>query len=420
VKLRHAIPAGLLDAGLASLATFAAGAYAARFLTIEELGAYALFFSAYLLAAVVPSQLVLIPAVIASLDQAPSERIGLIGQTWRLGGPSAIVAALLAGGAAYVGANAPGRVLGPLAMTAIICSVVSPLQDQVRRTLHLSGTSWRAAVVSLIHLAFTIGALATGRAVGIQDVWLPFGALALGNLTSSWIGFLFSRPAWLSSGLPPYRMTWLMRSGRQLLILEFLPTLATLVASILITRLAGPAALGHAEAARIVSQPVLVMTMGLSAALGPRSMEAGAGRDRGQASRIARPFVVLLMATGLLYGAVTVTQWWGNPIGALVPKAYSVPGLVPSAVVAGMLLGVVFPYRSELVGARFLQPLLWLSALAGVLQCVAATSALWLGAFARPLSDATNGLVLWAGYRRYRERLYAAPPASTSAAADRT
>jgi O-antigen/teichoic acid export membrane protein len=189
---------------------------------------------------------------------------------------------------------------------------------------------------------------------------------------------------------------------------------ATFVASTLITRLAGPAALGHAEAARIVSQPVLVMTVGLSAALGPRSMEAGASRDRRQASRIARPFLALLVAAGLVYGAVTVAQWWGNPIGALVPRAYEVAGLVPSAVLAGVLLGIVFPYRSELVGARFLRPLPWLSALAGALQCLVATSALWIGPFARPLSDAANGVVSWTGYRRYRQRLYAVPPASTS------
>jgi hypothetical protein len=418
VNLRRAVPAGLFDAGLASLATLGAGAYAARFLTAPELGAYALFFSAYLVAAVIPSQLILIPAVIASLDREQWQRMGLLGQTWRLGAPTAVGAAVLAGGAACVGAKAPGSVLGPLAITTIICSVVSPLQDHVRRTLHLSGRSWRAAGVSLIHLTVTIGALAIGRNLGIRDVWLPFGALFIGNLTSLWLGILSTRSTWLSSPLPRYHIPKLMQSGRRLLLLEFLPTVATFVASIFITRLAGPAALGHAEAARIVSQPVLVMTVGLSAALGPRSMEAGASRDRGQASRVARPFVLLLVAMGAFYGAVTVTQWWGNPIGAIVPAAYVVPGLVPSAVLAGALFGVVFPYRSELVGAQFLRPLPWLSAFAGSLQCLAAVSALWIGAFARPLSDATNGLVSWTGYRRYRKKLYASPPEPASAAGD--
>lgn len=125
------------------------------------------------------------------------------------------------------------------------------------------------------------------------------------------------------------------------------------------------------------------------------------------------------MVTGLLYGAFTVARWWGNPMGALVPNAYTEAGLVPAAVVAAVLLGMVFPYRSELVGARLFQPLPWLSAIAGFLQCLVAMSAVWTGAFARPLSDATSGLALWAGYRRYRRRLYdAVPPASPSAAGD--
>jgi hypothetical protein len=76
-RARRLLPAGLLDAGLASLASFVVGVYAARFLPASELGAYALFFTAFLLAAVVPAQLILTPAEIAAVGVARGERVGL-------------------------------------------------------------------------------------------------------------------------------------------------------------------------------------------------------------------------------------------------------------------------------------------------------------------------------------------------------
>jgi hypothetical protein len=151
---------------------------------------------------------------------------------------------------------------------------------------------------------------------------------------------------------------------------------------------------------------MFVLMVGLSAVLGPRSMEAAAARDRHQASSIARPFNALLVAAALAYGLLTVVPWWGNPFTALVPKAYDVPGLVLASVLAYLLVGVVFPYRSELFGAhqeRLLPPV---AMLAGVAQVVMTMSAIWVQAFARPLGAAIFALVLWFGYRRYRETIY--------------
>ena len=74
MRLRHALPAGLLDAGFASLARLIIGIYAARALTVSDLGAYALFFSAFVFAIVVPMQFVLVPAELATLPAARHER----------------------------------------------------------------------------------------------------------------------------------------------------------------------------------------------------------------------------------------------------------------------------------------------------------------------------------------------------------
>jgi O-antigen/teichoic acid export membrane protein len=405
-RARRLLPAGLLDAGLASLASFVVGVYAARFLPASELGAYALFFTAFLLAAVVPTQLILAPAEIAAVEAARVERVGLFRQSWRLAGPSAVIAACLASLAACLGANAPAGSLVALAVTTAACSVVSPVQDHVRRTLHLAGFSWRAALVSLVQLLAAVAGLAVFHAAGVPEIWRPFGALALANAISFSVGVILARREVRASSLQRYQAKALTGSGRWLLVLELATAAATFLSSVLITRLASAEALGHAEAARIVAQPMFVLLVGLSAVLGPRSMEAAAARDYKVARNIARPFNALLVTAGLAYSAMTVLPWWGNPFGALVPKAYAVPGLVLASVLGYVVVGIVFPYRSELLGAhqeRLLPPV---AMLAGAAQLVVTAGAAWVGAFARPLGGGIFGLVLWAGYRRHRQAMY--------------
>jgi O-antigen/teichoic acid export membrane protein len=127
-----------------------------------------------------------------------------------------------------------------------------------------------------------------------------------------------------ASLLPRYEAKALMGSGRWLLVLELGTAAATFLSSVMITRLASAEALGHAEAARIVAQPMFVLMVVLSAVLGPRSMEAAAAPDHHQASSIARPFNALLVAAALAYGLLTVVPWWGNPFTEDAGKALSV------------------------------------------------------------------------------------------------
>jgi len=297
------------------------------------------------------------------------------------------------------------------AVTTAACSVVSPVQDHVRRTLHLAGFSWRAALVSLIQVLGVVASLAVFYTAGVPQTWRPFGALALANAGSLTVGMMLARREVRTSSLPRYNARTLMGSGRWLLVLELATAAATFLSSVIIARLANAEALGHAEAARIVAQPMFVLMTGLSAVLGPKSMEAAAVRDYQQARSIARPFNALLVAAGLAYGALTVVSWWGNPFAVLVPKAYDVPGLVLASVLCYVFVGLVFPYRSELFGARQERVLPRIAMLAGIAQLIVTVSATWIQAFARPIGGTIFALVLWAGYRRHREAMYRAEPA---------
>jgi O-antigen/teichoic acid export membrane protein len=417
MRLRHALLAGLADAGLASLARLLVGVYAARILSVSDLGAYALFFSAFIFASIVPMQFVLVPAELATIPAARQERLDLLRQAWRIGLPTAAAAAMVASIAATLGAEASLSVLWPLALTTAACATVTPLQEHARRVLHLAGLSWHAAAVSLLQLVGVVAAIALLHSADVPALWVPFGALALATLVSFEIGRLLARRRQQPPVLPRYEMAQLMRSGRWLLAIEAITAGATFLASVIVTRLDSPAALGYAEAARIVAQPIFVLAIGLSAALNPRSIEAGAHRDREAARRVARPYALLLVVAGLAYGAATIAPWWGNPLGALIPRAYVIPGLVTASVAAFVLFGVPIIARSELTGAGRERVLSQVGLVAGVFQCAIAVSAIWIGAFARPLGVALFSAILIVGYAYHQRAIYRAgrlPLAETS------
>jgi O-antigen/teichoic acid export membrane protein len=409
-RLQRLVPAGLLDAGLASLATLAMGLYAVRTLHGPELGAYALFFAAFTLACVVPAQLILIPAQNAAIREVPQRaRLGLLDQTWRLGSPVAIPAALAAAATALVAAEGPPATLRALALTSAVCAWVSPLQDHVRRTLHLGGLSWLAAAVSLIQLISVLAYLTGFGLIGVPAAWRPFGALALANLTSLLAGSVPMRRRGEAARLPRHTMAWLIGSGRWLLGMEALTAGAMFISSALVSRLAGPEDLGLAEAARVVAQPVFVVAVGLAATLGPRLIESGAAGDQRAAKRIAGPFQAVVLAVGLLYGGVTALAWPGNPLAGLVPSAYAVPFLVPVSVVAMTVVGLAFTRRSELIGGGRERVLPRVSIVAAALQSAVALTAPWTGAFARPLGVAMFGIALFVGLESYRRAMYRRP-----------
>lgn len=408
MRLRTLIPAGLLDAGSASVATFAMGLYAARSLSADLLGAYALFFTAFLLAAVVPTQLLLIPSEVASLPRPRPDRLVV----WRWMLPPAGALALAAASLAAAAAMALSH-LGMadesmnLAITMAVAGALSPLQDHVRRLLHLADRSWHAAAVSVTQLVAIVVALAVLSAGGLPATAVPFGALALANVVSMALAMVLarSRPDTPRSGRPAIRM--LLKSGRWLLVNGAVPATATFIVAASITALASAAALGYAEAARLVAQPLYVLATGLGMVLGPRSMEAAADRSLASANAIARPFMTLMAVLGVTYLVVTAGPWTLNPMAFLVPKAYELPLLAAFTVAATIVHGVLNPWRSELVGGRHERYVAASEIAASSATLLAVLSAVAIGAFARPASLAIYAVVLGAGLVWGRRRLFA-------------
>lgn len=415
---RAALAAGVADAGLGSLATFAVGLYAIHALDAGTLGAYALVFTAFNLLAVVPAQLLFVPAETAAAGLPRAQRGGLAAHSLRAGLPAAVLAALAL--PAWVLAAPAGIVLDDalaLTATAAACTLLSPVQDHLRRMLHVTGRSGAAAVVSAVQLAAVAGGIRLAGDLEIAAAWIPFGALAAANALSLSAGLAWVRGDG-SPGPPELSPRALARSGRWLLAAGIIGPASAFAAAGVAAQLAGAAALGLGEAARVIGHPVLVLATGLSAVLGPRSVRAAKGRDRAQARRVAVHFQLLTLGGGAAYLALVGTDWALNPFRALVPQAYAVQGLAAVAVVAAMANGALFPARAELLGLERAGTVARADGAGAALRVGAAATAGATGAFAVPLGFLALGLARWIGYRRALCRAYGAERVETARGRD--
>ncbi len=401
--LLRTVTAGQVDAGFASLATFVMGLFAVRVFDAQTLGAYALFFAAFLFATEFPRQLVFVPSEIWVLDVERSERLGLLRNSLSFGATVALPAALLVlVAAAPLVDEVDAGTLAALAVSCSITAFISPIQDHLRRLLHLSGTSWLAALVSLVQFLGVVGGLLIIRNAG--DAWAPFGALALANVVSTSTGMVASRFRRAEEIRPPKRD--LFNIGRWLLVVGLATSGAGFIAAALVEALAGTAALGYVEGARVVARPLQVFGVGLLAVLGPRSMEAAVASNLQAARRLRRVFVAFSLFVGLPYAGVVAFEWWWNPLVDLLPNAYVVEGLLLVTILSNLVYNLLFPYRAEIMGAQRQVALAKVEIAANGAQAAVAGSAGVLGAFALPVGGLVGALIRWPAFRRIIDRIY--------------
>jgi O-antigen/teichoic acid export membrane protein len=397
-----------LDYGLSSLATFLVGLFAARALDPAALGVYALCFRAVFLGGIVPSHGFFIPAENLVVSLPMTQRLGLMRHTLRRGAPTALASALAVSlWVLLAPPSVPRGALTALTATGVAAAFLSPVQDHVRRMLHLSGASRIAAVVSIVQLGAVAAAILFCRVAEIAIWWVPLGALAFANLTSLSVGLthaiLRGRPTDVPIVLRPEEIR---RSGRWLVMLGLLDAGTTFAVAAVVARIAGAAALGYAEAARIAANPVMVLAWGLSAVLGPRSVRAGRERNAEDARQISRTFAAILAAAGAASLTVFTADWWGNPMAWLLPNAYVIPGLAGLSILAYLANGFGYPFWSELLGGRLERLIAKAEIKANVLRTLIASSAGFTHAYAVPLSLLGFGVARWFGLHRVRMTMY--------------
>lgn len=418
-SVRRHLPAGVIDAGIASVASFAAGLTGVNLLTDGDRGVYGVFFTAFMLGGIIVSELIYVPAQVVAVAAKKPERLGTIPQALRLGlGPSAVGAMVAVAAGVLTIDETSSEVIVALVVTTATTIIFSPMQNHVRKMLHIAERSWDAARVSIVQLLVVGAAIAVLVNTDIHRAWIPFGSLASANIASLSFGRLISgvgsgRPATIS-----LRFRELATSGKWLVLRASAPAAFAFVAANVLVELAGSVAYGHAEAARQVAQPIIVLATGLVAVLGPHSMRAGMTLDVRTSGRAWRGYALAIVGSGVAYVALVGWSWPLNPMLYIVPSAYNVEWLVSVTIAANVLTTLVMLLTSELIGAGRTKLLAGLSMATSPTLLLVALTAGVTGAFARPLGLITEGTARLIGSRLLLRRHYDPAGAQTAAPAD--
>lgn len=407
VSAGHRIPAGITDAAFASLATFAAGLSAVTLFDDVGRGVYALFFTAFQLGVVLPWDLILIPAEVNAVSYPVIDRMRRAPDTLKLGLRMSIVGSLAILFAAFLAKDLTSTdVLVTLTLTAMITTVLSPLQDHMRRLLHISDQSWRAATMSIVQFSVVAISLTILWLVDAPVALMPFGSLVLANAISLTTGVIIGDVIH-QERLPERLRFWdLAREGKWLLAQAIIPSAAHFAVAAVVAALAGAEVLGYGEAARVVAQPVLVFATGLTAVLAPRAMRAAMDVNIVAAQHARRLFLGLVGLAGMTYLAVAATDWVLNPMAYIVPAAYSVSWLVAAMVIANMTTAALYLDTNELLGARKAKELSVVSIVLSPILIGVAFTAGQIGAFAIPLGRILRNVCQAAWYRVMLRRHY--------------
>jgi hypothetical protein len=406
-ELKGSLAAGIADAGFASLGTFGAGLAAVNLLSDVDRGVYAVFVAAFLVGATFPHNLVYLPSQVYTISRPMAEKLLYLGRVTAMGlGFSVLGSGAILIAAVATASHTSWGVTVALSVSAVLNLGVSTAQDNIRRMLHISELHWSAASMSIVQFITVVIVIATMMVADVPVVWVPFGSLFIANIASSAVGL--ARAGGFGHWNTPQglRPRTLVASGRWLLTQALIPTGAAFLASVVITALAGAEAMGYAEAARVVAQPVLVFATGLTSVLGPKVMAFAMSLNEDGANTMLKRFLQLTVGAGFIYlvFAGWATPW--NPMQVIVPSAYVVTGLVAATIVANIAFASLWLRVEELMGARREVDLVKVALFASPLLVAVAFTAGTTGAFARPFGVLVLSGARFFPYRYFRSKVY--------------
>lgn len=335
--LRRPATGALTAQGTQAVAGLALQVAAVRELGAAGLAAFSLAYGAIVLATAVCSGLV--GDSLTVLDRhAPRIRAGLHVSAVLVSGAAAVVGGALALLTAVVPLWA-GSLLG-LATAAFI------VEDTLRRLLMASGRFWSLPVVDVTSLGAALAVLVTAGLSGRLTLATFVVALLVGQSGAALVAWLLLPPGerprgpWRRPDLRAVASFGAYRAAAQ----TIRPALLTLLRLVVVT-VAGAAAYGPLEAARVYTAPTLVLVAGMGSFLLPhfvalRSRGAAAGLR--SADRAAIGLAVAVTTIGVV--AVLALPWLG-PL--LTGGGYAVPGTAVAGWTAYAVAGaVLLPYAA--------------------------------------------------------------------------
>lgn len=405
----RSLPAGLADVGLASLTSFVVGIDAARNLDAVSLGLWGLIFSAYLLAAVVPTEFLLVPLEAALVSRPGDEQLRAVPRTMVIAAMVGVPASMLAMAlAASFSRDVPASTAGRVAAIGVVLGVTSPLQDHLRRLLHQAGWSAGAAAVSCVQVVVVIAAVIGLHAADVDSIYVPPLALALSNVVSLLFGVLAARGRAGAGTHPPVRLRRATRVGGWLLGAGVADRATQFACLALLSLWVGNGGVGQYEATRVAAQPVLVFALGVLSVYRRPLMRSAQERLGPAAVRVRRTFTALVAAAATGYGLLIMLPWSANPLTELTPAAYEQAGFLAAVIVATAITASAMAPTTELVGSGHSRPYARrIAQLSGALVglCLLAL-VLGFGVFAWPIALGVRSLLLGVLLRRETAAVY--------------
>ncbi len=335
--LRRPATGALAGQGTQALAGLVLQVLAARALGAVGLAVFSLVYGAIVLATAVCSGLV--GDSLTVLDRrAPGIRAGLHVSAVLVSGAAAVVGCALALLTAVVPPWA-GLLLG-LATAAFI------VEDTLRRLLMAAGRFWSLPVVDVTSLGLALAVLVAAGLSGGLTMATFVVALLVGQSGAALVAWLLLPPGerprgpWRRPDLRAVASFGAYRAAAQ----TIRPALLTLF-RLVVVAVAGAAAYGPLEAARVYTAPTLVLVAGMGSFLLPhfvalRSQGAAAGLR--SADRAALGLAVAVATIGVV--AVLALPWLG-PL--LTGGGYVVPGTAVAGWAAYAVAGaVLLPYAA--------------------------------------------------------------------------
>lgn len=383
----------LADAAAGAAASFLAGVIALHELSPAELAAYAIQFSAAVVVMIVPQTIAYLPQRLHVNKLLEPQRTNYCADM-RLGIPLGFVS-----GAVVVIAGlplAPAAGILPytaLALSAAAWTLVSPLQDHVRLSLHMTGHHASAAAVSITNLLLVILGLITIAIVPQgSSPWLPFTVLALSNGLSAILGMtLHRRQAPVAMSRQKMSVWLALKTSASSLITQS----SSYFNSLIIAGMLSATALAELEGARIAAQPVTVLGVGMAATVLPQAVRARASGKTKLAQKLYARFAGGVLLGGVLYSAAMQSVL---PILSSVASRSIDPLLAIARALSFAVGAAAGPLNSlNLADARYAKSVI--NAAVSLAIGIAATVALvpFIGVFAVPasatISAATRGLL---------------------------
>ncbi|WP_245160786.1 hypothetical protein [Blastococcus sp. CT_GayMR16] len=326
---------------------------AARLLGAAGLAVFALVYGIIVLATAVSSGLVGDSFVV--LDRSdPAVRSGLV--WWSVGVTG--VAGAIALPAAWLGGLPTTAVLACAAATSAFM-----LQDLARRALMAVRRFWALVVVDAIGIAVTLAVIAAGATRQDASLALILAGLAVGQVVSVAVAVWFLRRSlrrWLPTRESDLRQVWHFGSW-QAAGQAIRPTVLTIMRTLVVV-VAGAAAYGPLEAARVYTAPLIVLITGVNSFMLPHYVGR---RDRPVTEnlRVAdRTVLGLALACLALGGVALLLLPVGGPLvtgGGFEVPALAVAGWSVYAAAGASLL----PYAGLAAALREQRRLLLLRSL---------------------------------------------------------